>query len=66
MTMINGKDEENLVEFKRKWILDRFKERGGKARKGLFTPTTRKRLLGEIPEGKKEIKNKPQNLPPVR
>lgn len=60
MTIVNGKDKETIIESKRKWILDRFRERGGKARKGLFTPTKRKRLLGEIPKGKREIKYKSQ------
>ena len=56
--MINGKDKEKIVKSKRERILARFRERGGKARKGLFTPTTRKRLLGEVPEGKIPLKDK--------
>ena len=59
MTTLNKENHKPNVEFNRRKILARYRGRGGKARKGLFTPTTRKRLLGEIPEGKEELKSKP-------
>ena len=58
MTTSNKESNISNVEFNRRKILARYKGRGSKARKGLFTPTTRKRLFGEIPEGKKELKSK--------
>lgn len=58
LTTTNNKNNISHVEFKRNQILDRYRERGEKASKGLFTAATRKRLLDELPKEKEEIISK--------
>ena len=55
MNTTNKENNDLHGEFKIEQILERYRERGGNALKGLFTAVTRKRLLGEIPDKEKEI-----------